>query len=223
MGLELLHSNTKQRISLRKTFLFSNNNMYEHATSFGTKFGPGQSLVSNFEVPLRNYRRSMKPRLPRKISAAARINLNRFWNELEEFYNRYDDRKARNQNKPIINLPAYTTDTFDHDREAAENALNEQLEENDANNMSCHFAKCSNCNPEGSTRLPFPPPTMPIIFNPDEQCHHIKTSTRLNHSLDSEDADSSFYSMHGAMSSDDDDEDDDVFFTTTTNTNVKMP
>merc|ERR1712156_1288379 len=117
-------------------FFISNNNMYEHATSFGTKFGPRQSLLSNFEVPLRNYRRSMKPRLPRKISAASRINLNRFWNELEEFYDRYDDRKAKNNNNPIISklssyegkLPAYTTDTFDHEREAAENIWNERLE-----------------------------------------------------------------------------------------------
>ena len=78
----------------------------------------------------------MKPRLPRKITAQSRINLNRFWNELEEFYNRYDDRKTKNNNNPLIlqaptstfKLPAYTTDTFDHERETAENLLNERLE-----------------------------------------------------------------------------------------------
>ena len=64
----------------------------------------------------------MKPRLPRKITASARINLNRFWNELEEFYNRYDERS-----KPVI-LPEYTTDTYDHERESAENKLNEEIE-----------------------------------------------------------------------------------------------
>ena len=112
--------------------------MCEHATSFGVKSDSGQGSASNFEVPLRSYRRYMKPRLPRKITAASRINLNRFWNELEEFYNRYDDRKAKNNNNPIISkvsfdicenkLPAYTTDTFDHEREAAENIWNERLE-----------------------------------------------------------------------------------------------
>jgi hypothetical protein len=73
---------------------------------------------------LRNYRRIMKPRLPRKVTASARINLNRFWNELEEFYNRYDERT----DKPVIKLPDYTTDTYDHEREAAENSLNDYIE-----------------------------------------------------------------------------------------------
>merc|ERR1711976_876520 len=66
----------------------------------------------------------MKPRLPRKVTASARINLNRFWNELEEFYNRYDQRAE----KPVVKLPEYTTDTLDHKREAAENDLNEVIE-----------------------------------------------------------------------------------------------
>ena len=73
----------------------------------------------------RSYRRVMKPRLPRKVTASARINLNRFWNELEEFYNRYDQRKE----KPVVRLPDYTTDSWDHDREAAENQLNESLQQ----------------------------------------------------------------------------------------------
>ena len=75
----------------------------------------------------RNYRRIMKPRLPRKVTASARINLNRFWNELEEFYNRYDQRTE----KPVVKLPEYTTDTFDHKREAAENELNEGIDVDD--------------------------------------------------------------------------------------------
>ena len=110
--------------------------MYQHATSVGLTFCSNQLSTSTFEVPLRNYRRNMKPRLPRKITAQSRINLNRFWNELEEFYNRYDDRKTKNNNNPLIfqaststfNLPPYTTDTFDHERETAENLLNERLE-----------------------------------------------------------------------------------------------
>ena len=43
-------------------------------------------FVCNMER--RSYRTVMKPRLPRKATASARINLNRFWNELEEFYDR---------------------------------------------------------------------------------------------------------------------------------------
>jgi hypothetical protein len=77
----------------------------------------------------------MKPILARKVTASARINLNKFWNDLEEFYNRYDDRRSNNNNNPLIDfqpecqaLPAYTTDTYDHDREAAENELNEKME-----------------------------------------------------------------------------------------------
>ena len=84
------------------------------------------------DLPARNYRRQMKPILPRKVTASARINLNKFWNDLEEFYNRYDDRRLGNNNNPVIDvfepLPAYTTDTYDHDREAAENDLNEKME-----------------------------------------------------------------------------------------------
>jgi hypothetical protein len=62
----------------------------------------------------------MKPKLSRKATSAARINLNRFWNELEDFYARQDESK--------FELPAYTTDVFDHEREAAENEANERLE-----------------------------------------------------------------------------------------------
>ena len=85
-------------------------------------FHPEDSCLnmSNPEPLTRNYRRVMKPRLPRKITASARINLNRFWNELEEFYNRYDQRTE----KPVVKLlPEYTTDTFDHKREAAEKTV----------------------------------------------------------------------------------------------------
>ncbi len=87
------------------------------------------NIINSFEAVLpevrpRSYRKPMKPRLPRKITASARINLNRFWNELEEFYNRYDERTE----KPVVKMPAYTTDTYDHDREAAENNLNEAIE-----------------------------------------------------------------------------------------------
>ena len=130
--------------------------MYQHATSLGAKISSSQISTSGFEVPLRNYRRSMKPRLHRKITASSRINLNRFWNELEEFYNRYDDRKAKNSNNPLIskiatssdlNLPAYTTDTFDHEREAAENRLNERLElaPMDSKSNTITNSQCCDC------------------------------------------------------------------------------
>ena len=67
----------------------------------------------------RSYRRHMRPRTARKASSTQRIALNRFWNEMEEFYSR---REAEER------LPAYTTDTFDHRREEAENQLNEKLD-----------------------------------------------------------------------------------------------
>ncbi len=81
--------------------------------------------------PVRSYRRVMKPRLPRKITSAARIHLNRFWNEMEEFYERYSQRKISGNNNDLFLLPDYTTDTYDHDREAAENVANERLEAED--------------------------------------------------------------------------------------------
>lgn len=82
------------------------------------------NFSSILEPSTRNYRQVMKPRLPRKLTASGRINLNRFWNELEEFYNRYDARTE----KPVVKMPDYTTDTFDHHREEAENELNEVME-----------------------------------------------------------------------------------------------
>jgi len=88
------------------------------------QFSEISTLSVGLPDPLtRSYRRVMKPRLPRKVTASARINLNRFWNELEEFYNRYDQRSE----KPVVQLPDYTTDTYDHNRESAENSLNESL------------------------------------------------------------------------------------------------
>ncbi len=51
-----------------------------------------------------------------------RIAINRFWNEMEEFYNRRTDRSK------TAMLPAYTTDCFDHAREEAENDLNDKIE-----------------------------------------------------------------------------------------------
>jgi hypothetical protein len=102
------------------------------------------------DLPARNYRRQMKPVLPRKVTAAARINLNKFWNDLEEFYSRYDDRRSSNNNNPVIEvsdrLPAYTTDTFDHDREAAENELNEKME-SDKFRESTYISFSSNLDP----------------------------------------------------------------------------
>jgi hypothetical protein len=78
-------------------------------------------FYSAVDLSARIFRNVMKPRLPRKVTASARINLNRFWNELEEFY----DRRTKNNNN---SMPAYTTDTHDHAREAAENRANERLE-----------------------------------------------------------------------------------------------
>ena len=150
--------------------------------------------------PSRSFKRSMKPRPARKVSASSRINLNKFWNELEEFYNRYDDRRARNHNMDLIggcqlaasSLPAYTTDTYDHQREAAENELNERLEAG---------AKCNCCRRQ---QLPMPPHDLPATDD------DVIVKRKLNYSLDSE-VDSSFGSL--TASDNDDSEDDEVFFT----------
>ena len=84
-------------------------------------------FVSNMER--RSYRTVMKPRLPRKVTASARINLNRFWNELEEFYDRRTKNNSSNSSNNFVAMPDYTTDTCDHAREEAENRANERLEE----------------------------------------------------------------------------------------------
>ena len=52
--------------------------------------------------------------------------MNRFWNELEDFYTRLDERRAKENNN--FALPEYTTDAFDHNRETAENDLNARIE-----------------------------------------------------------------------------------------------
>merc|ERR1712012_1226906 len=53
------------------------------------------------------------------------LSSHQFESILEQFYNRYDERS-----KPVL-LPEYTTDTFDHERESAENKLNEEIEQNE--------------------------------------------------------------------------------------------
>ena len=101
-------------VNMRPTLCFFNFNMEEF------------DFVANMER--RSYRTLMKPRLARKATASARINLNRFWNELEEFY----DRRTKNNNNCGMAMPDYTTDTHDHAREEAENRANERLEEEEA-------------------------------------------------------------------------------------------
>ena len=98
-------------IIMRPTLSFFNFNVEEF------------DFVANMER--RSYRTLMKPRLARKATASARINLNRFWNELEEFY----DRRTKNNNNCGMAMPDYTTDIHDHAREEAENRANERLEE----------------------------------------------------------------------------------------------
>ena len=166
------------------------------------------ATMTSLAPSARSFKRSFKPRTARKASASTRISLNRFWNELEEFYNRYDDRRARNLGKDLIGntLPAYTTDTFDHDREAAENALNERLEAAASHQQPPALPpKMTACRCQH--QLPSPPPCDSIdsIFDSDK----VK-SRQMNYSVDSE-VDSSFGSL---TSSDNEDEDDEVFFTT---------
>ena len=200
-------------------FLF-NNKMCQQATSHGEVYCNEPSSYSYLpEVPLRNYRRTMKPRLPRKISAPARINLNRFWNELEEFYNRYDDRRAKNNNNPIINLqeqqsttklklPAYTTDTFDHERESAENLLNEHLEERSdigtkivSGGQHCCDCCCCYTNPPLYTSIN----ATSLFRDRNHSCGIESESSSHNDSL----SDAEEYS----------DSDDDLFFRTSSTNN----
>ena len=61
----------------------------------------------------RQFRVTMKPRTPRKATASQRIEINRFWNELEEILDRLEDIKLQ-----------YAVDT----NEEAENILNEAVE-----------------------------------------------------------------------------------------------
>jgi hypothetical protein len=44
--------------------------------------------------PRRERRRSMKKMTSRKVSSQDRININRFWNEMEDFYSRQQDELA---------------------------------------------------------------------------------------------------------------------------------
>jgi hypothetical protein len=80
----------------------------------------------SIDLPVRSYRRPMKPVLSRKISSSARINMNKFWNDLEEFYDRFADPSA--VRSAVEALPEYTSDVDNQDRESAENDLNERLE-----------------------------------------------------------------------------------------------
>lgn len=126
-GAHLQKISSKRSVSTLHLFCFHSSITPQHSNMCRQIFHPEDSCLnmSNPEPLTRNYRRVMKPRLPRKITASARINLNRFWNELEEFYNRYDQRTE----KPVVKLlPEYTTDTFDHKRESAENELNDGIE-----------------------------------------------------------------------------------------------
>ena len=85
-------------------------------------------------MPGRPVRKIIKPRLPRKITSSARINLNMFWNELEDFYTRYDNRRVKSNNSQLIP----TNNTSDHARESAENRFNENLEHHNSNNNNNH-------------------------------------------------------------------------------------
>ena len=54
-----------------------------------------QSCLSDYPVPARReYRRRMKHLTIRKMTAVQRIEINRFWNELEVIFDRIEDVKA---------------------------------------------------------------------------------------------------------------------------------
>ncbi len=59
----------------------------------------------------RSYRRTMKPMPPRKRSAAARISVNTFWNQLEEF----QDRLAATRTPPAVPVDVAPEDQHDLD------------------------------------------------------------------------------------------------------------
>ena len=71
------------------------------------------SCLSTFPTPpRRDLRVNMKRNTPRKMTAVQRIEMNRFWNELEEIFDRLEEREK---------VEAKTI-------EEAENILNESLE-----------------------------------------------------------------------------------------------
>jgi hypothetical protein len=97
-------------------------------------------LFSELELPVRNYRRPMKPILRRKATSSARINLNKFWNDLEEFYDSWSERNVNDESirTTIERLPEYTADAFNQERESAENDLNEMLERSSCSSYSSY-------------------------------------------------------------------------------------
>lgn len=124
------------------------------------------NMAEDLEVPLRSFKRPMRPRLSRKLTSVARINLNRFWNELEDFYSRFDDRRFQDhvqhlsdQSMERLEVVSYTTDGFDHERETAENRLNELLEQQWLEEQRVNQSPIKMQLPGSRDILPLPPKT----------------------------------------------------------------
>ncbi|XP_059084861.1 uncharacterized protein LOC131881886 [Tigriopus californicus] len=195
-------------------------------TSYRTKMA-----LEDLEVPLRCHKRTMRPRLPRKLTSAARINLNRFWNELEDFYHRFDDRRFRDhvqhlpaQSVDTLEVVSYTTDGFDHERETAENRLNELLEQQWLEEQRVNQSLIKSQLPPARNILPLPPKTPLGRFRlesydvPDEETCSLGSSSSSSSSSASNSSSSSrcsspvafwnVFDTRSAFELDDDDQED---------------
>ena len=61
----------------------------QNSVQFNRQISQESSIFESLPQPeIKPRRKTMKPQLPRKLTASNRINLNRFWNELEDLQNR---------------------------------------------------------------------------------------------------------------------------------------
>ena len=125
---------------------YKTNQTFESNCKMGvTKVGVTGALPA---TPFRSFRRPMKPRLPRKITGSARINLNLYWNELEDFYTRYDNRSRTGfiNNGPPVPCSADSTSSDLVRATAAGSRLNSNNNNNNNNSSSSSNINNNNNN-----------------------------------------------------------------------------
>ena len=65
----------------------------QNSVQFNRQISQESSTFESLPQPeIKPRRKTMKPQLPRKLTASTRINLNRFWNELEDLQNRKNNK-----------------------------------------------------------------------------------------------------------------------------------
>merc|ERR1712110_508739 len=106
----------------------------------------------------RRPRKLLRPRLPRKITATCKINLNKFWEELEEVYRDTTTTKV---------LPMWPADSMvDEEQQNNENSEREKLKLQGGRLDRYVFLLPSlppspSSSPPSSTTYPPPPPCLP--------------------------------------------------------------